>query len=63
MSPLTRGFPARFQGWCDDCDHRIEVDELIVGAGTGKFVHVECPEAVPEKPGRWDSTTLEGMGF
>lgn len=65
MSPLARagGFPARFSGWCDECDGRIEVDELIRDCGTGKFVHVECPELAEEKPGKWDSTTLEGMGF
>lgn len=65
MTPrrLTRGFAARFQGWCDDCDQRIEVDEQITGAGTGKFVHVDCPETAPEKPTRFQGTTLEEMGF
>ena len=64
MSPLRKpGLDARFQGWCDDCDQRIEIGELIHTGGSGKFVHVECPDAAAEKPTKFQGTTLEEMGF
>lgn len=59
----ARGFPARFQGWCDNCDHRIETDELITDVGNRTFVHVECPDTLPEKPTRFVGSTDQEMGF
>jgi hypothetical protein len=52
----NQGFPARFQGWCAECDYRIEVDELITAVGNGQFAHTACPE---EKSTRFTGTTLE----
>lgn len=59
------GFPATLRGWCDECDYRIEIDEMITGAdyGHGRYRHVNCPEVASEKPTRFVGSTDEEMGF
>lgn len=36
-----RGFPARFPGWCDLCEKKYPVGEVILPRD-GKYVHVGC---------------------
>lgn len=56
------GFPATYPGYCRECLERIEVGSLIQSEREG-YRHVVCPEAVPEKPTRFQGTSLEEMGF
>lgn len=57
------GFPARFQSRCSECGESIEVDDRIVYVIDGGYRHAVCPEIMPEKPTKFQGTTLEDMGF
>jgi hypothetical protein len=63
----TWGFPARYPGVCTECDEPIKVGDQIITRGNGgnlpDYRHAICPEAVPEKPTRFQGTTLEDMGL
>lgn len=64
MSDLPRGvIAAKFESWCDECDCRIEQGQEIVKGDTGRWIHVECPEVVLDRPSRFEGTSLDQMGY
>lgn len=56
-------FPAQFAGHCPECGERIEIGDLLIRAPEDGYQHAVCPEATPEKPTKFQGTTLESMGF
>lgn len=58
------GWPAQYGGAeCPECYERIKVGELIDHAIGDGYRHVKCPEVEPEKPTKFQGTSLEEMGF
>jgi hypothetical protein len=57
-------FVAQFVGRCTECDERIEVGDRIRVSGDA-YAHVNCddPAERPEKPTRFQGTSLKEMGF
>ena len=55
-------FVAQFASLCVECDEPIDAGDLIRSCKEG-YRHVVCPEDVPEKPTRFQGTTLAEMGF
>jgi hypothetical protein len=66
MSPLRQGaetWPAMFPGRCAECDEPFHAGVQITNKPGVGYCHVDCPEVAPEKPTRFQGTTLEEMGF
>lgn len=56
------GFEAQFPGDCVECDEPYDRGDRIAGSN-GDYRHVECPEAHPVRPTKFQGTSLEEMGF
>jgi len=56
-------FEAQYRGECDACDEPINVGDLIRRNDLGCYVHAECPEATPEKPTKFQGTSVADMGY
>lgn len=64
MSDLPRGvIAAKFESWCDECDCRIEQGQEIIKDGPGHWIHVECPDDIPDRPSKFEGTSLDDMGY
>jgi hypothetical protein len=56
---------AKYPGECVVCPDPIEVGQEIMRADAGGYVHVICPHppAVSERPGKFDGTSSDEMGY
>lgn len=57
-------FPARFTGWCMECETPIGVGEAIGHAYQGGFIHAGCqaqePKPTPVCPACFQATAVNG---